>query len=183
MHFVLNHRLIVVHITQIGVWEHVLHIVTVVGVLTNCYLTAWTNSQFLSMVKEHTNSDTRLFIIAIVWEHVMLLLKYILQSSFSKYPKTVSDDIQREAHEKLKGRSQSMRERNGRRSGSYPLPPSHLNDTQSGRMDEKFSRNSNSGVGTWSSDDNDDDDVRTVGDRGEFVTMKSQSSTLRRRCS
>ena len=164
---------------KIGVWEHVLHIVTVVGVLTNCYLTAWTDSQFLSFAKQFQNSDTILFIITVVWEHVMLLLKYILQSSFSKYPKSVSEDIQREVHEKLKWRSQSMRVKNGRRSGSYPQPPLPKNEDKAGLMDGSPSNALNMIASSWSSDN--DDDVRSVSGGTEYNMIRNGSSTLRRR--
>lgn len=156
---------------------------TVVGVLTNCYLTAWTDSQFLSFVKKFRNSDTILFIITVVWEHIMLLLKYIMQSSFPKYPKSVSEDIQREAFEKLKWRSQSMRVRNSRRSGSYPLPHSLSNAHETPA--EQVNYRSPMAARSRSSDDDDEDDesldAGTIGDRS--ITRRSHSSTLRRRFS
>jgi hypothetical protein len=157
------------------VWENVLHIVTVVGVLTNCYLTAWTDSQFLSYVKNRYpgNSDTILFLITIIWEHFMLLLKYIFQSSFAKYPKSVSEDMQRESHEKSRWRSHSMRVRNGRRSGSYPQPPAP--EQKSDCSVEHKSINSIRVVGN--SDSDDDENIYSE----DQISAQSHSSTLRKR--
>ena len=71
----------------IGVWEHVLHIVSVIAILTNCWLMGFTNAKFYSTFKDiGENGEVVLFAIVVCWEHVMLLIKYIIQASTPKLP-------------------------------------------------------------------------------------------------
>ena len=51
----------------IGIWEHVLHIVTVISILTNCSLMALTSNLGKS-IKEHIG-DVGLFFVVVSWEH------------------------------------------------------------------------------------------------------------------
>jgi len=56
----------------IGVWEHVLHVVTVIAVFTNCSLMALTSSQF-HIVRE-TWGNLGLFGVIVGWEYIMLMI-------------------------------------------------------------------------------------------------------------
>ena len=93
----------------IGVWEHVLHIVAVISVLTNCWLMGFTSSQFY-WIKEQI-SEVGLFAVIVVWEHIMLLIKYVMTTSISSLPKTVRDAMKREQYELNKQRNTLMQER------------------------------------------------------------------------
>ena len=57
----------------IGVWEHVLHIVTVISILTNCSLMALT-SNLGNTIKERIG-DVGLFFVVVGWEHCKYLFK------------------------------------------------------------------------------------------------------------
>jgi hypothetical protein len=93
----------------IGVWEHLLHIVAVISVLTNCWLIGFASSQFDSLKAKI--GELGLFAIIVCWEHVMLLIKYIMSTSMSDLPKTVRDAVKRDQHELDKQRNALMRER------------------------------------------------------------------------
>lgn len=97
----------------IGVWEHLLHIVAVISVLTNCWLIGFTSSQFIWIGEQV--GQLALFAIVVCWEHVMLLIKYIMQTTISPLPKTVQDAMKKERHVVDEQRNKSMRRR-GRRS-------------------------------------------------------------------
>lgn len=90
----------------IGVWEHVLHIVTVIAVLTNCWLIGFTNAQF-SWIGKHIG-NMGLFALVVGWEHIMLLIKYMMQASISKLPKAVRDDMKREQYQSTRRRNLSL---------------------------------------------------------------------------
>jgi anoctamin-10 len=90
----------------IGVWEHLLHIVAVISILTNCWLMGFTSSSFYRIREK--GGDIALFTVVVAWEHVMLLIKYIMQTSMSPLPKSVRDAIKREQHEKDKQRNSTM---------------------------------------------------------------------------
>jgi Calcium-activated chloride channel len=91
----------------IGIWEHLLHIVSVIGVLTNCWLVGFTSSLFRSIGDSVT--QVGLFAIVVGWEHIMLLIKYVMQTSISSLPLSVANSIRREQHELEQQRSSSMR--------------------------------------------------------------------------
>lgn len=105
----------------IGVWEHVLHIVAVISVLTNCWLMGFTSSQFEWMKKNtegeggneksSTERDLGLFMLIVGWEHIMLLIKYVMSNSVSHLPKSVRDAMKRERYEIDKQRKGLMQER------------------------------------------------------------------------
>ncbi|KAL7572520.1 hypothetical protein ACA910_000344 [Epithemia clementina (nom. ined.)] len=97
----------------IGVWEHLLHIVAVISVLTNCWLVGFTSEQFI-WIRDQVGEVT-LFAIVVCWEHLMLLIKYIMQTTISPIHKSVRDAIKREQHDLDEQRNKSMRRR-GRRS-------------------------------------------------------------------
>ena len=90
----------------IGVWEHVLHIVTVIAVLTNCALIAVT-SNFFGWISDSIGSVGVVFI-CIAWEHVMLLVKYIIQSSTNKLPREVIDSMKEEKIKAARRRNESL---------------------------------------------------------------------------
>ena len=81
----------------IGVWEHLLHIVSVISILTNCWLMGFTSSQFTWI--GDTAGYIALFSVVVAWEHIMLLIKYIMQSTISPLPKSVRDVVKREQYE------------------------------------------------------------------------------------
>ena len=91
----------------IGVWEHLLHIVAVVAVLTNCWLMGFTNSNFTWLEEEI--GTIGLFGVVVAWEHIMLLIKYVMQTSISPLPRSVRDEIKREQHRLEQQRYSTMR--------------------------------------------------------------------------
>jgi len=93
----------------IGVWEHVLHIVAVISVLTNCWLMGFTSSQFTWIGQKI--GDLGLFALIVGWEHIMLLIKYVMSSSMSPLPKSVRDAMKQEQYELDKQRNTLMQER------------------------------------------------------------------------
>jgi hypothetical protein len=98
----------------IGVWEHVLHIVTVIAVLTNCWLMGFTNELITNLISD----ENGLLAIAIVvgWEHIMLLIKYVMQASISPFPKSVQDEMKKEQFLKERKRNSNLRAKYGHRS-------------------------------------------------------------------
>ena len=99
----------------IGVWNHVLHIVTVIAILTNCSLMALTSSQFSGLAQEI--GYLGVFALAICWEHFMLLVKYILQLTVSIMPKQVQDAMNKKQYDQERKRYKTLRDKK-RRSGS-----------------------------------------------------------------
>lgn len=100
----------------IGVWEHVLHIVTIVAVLTNCSLMALTSKPLMWLGDKIGN--LWLFFVVVAWEHLMLLIKYIMQAAFPTMPKSVMDDKKREKFIRNQQNRLALREKKERRSGS-----------------------------------------------------------------
>lgn len=80
----------------IGIWEHLLHIVTVIAILTNCWLIAYTNADFV-LLAEKIGPTATVFII-VAWEHIMLLIKYMMTTTISPLPKEIRDEIKRKQH-------------------------------------------------------------------------------------
>lgn len=105
----------------IGVWEHLLHIVAVISVLTNCWLIVYTNSEFIWLGDQ--TSSVGLFVTS---EHVMLLVGYIMMTSISKMPKSVRDAMKREKHELDEQRNSSMRSRQNHRSKYHREEPNEI---------------------------------------------------------
>jgi hypothetical protein len=94
-----------------GIWEDLLHIVAVVAVLTNCTLIAFTNSDFIHLTEDVGNMG--IFVIVVGWEHLMLLIKYVMQSVISPLPKSVRDKLKSEQHQQETERYSAMRLKNG----------------------------------------------------------------------
>jgi len=80
----------------------------------------------------HKYGEMGLFVFIVAWEHLMLLIKYIMQSSISKFPESVQNDLKRESYQMTQTRNVSMRIKNERRSGSYPHPTLPSRDVDSG---------------------------------------------------
>jgi len=99
----------------IGVWNHVLHVVTVIAILTNCSLMALTSSQFSWLANEI--GTLGVFALAIGWEHFMLLVKYIMQLTVSRMPQTVQDEIRRKKYDQERKRYMQLRLK--KRNSSY----------------------------------------------------------------
>jgi hypothetical protein len=91
----------------IGVWEHLLHIVAVIAVLTNCWLVAFTNSQAM-WIAEKVGPTATIFIV-VAWEHIMLLIKYLMGTTISKLPKEVRDKMREQQHLVEQKRHANMR--------------------------------------------------------------------------
>jgi hypothetical protein len=124
----------------IGIWLHLMHIVAVISVLTNCWLMGFTNEQFVWIGQQI--GQLGLLALVVAWEHVMLLIKYIMQTSISPLPKSVQDAMKKEKHLLDEQRTKELRDRQqGRRTqyqhddiiadanGSQPL--SSLTENQS----------------------------------------------------
>jgi hypothetical protein len=97
----------------IGVWEHLLHIVAVIAVLTNCWLMGFTNKDF-NWLREQVG-PLGIFGVVVAWEHIMLLIKYIMQTTISPLPRSVRDKLKREQYVQECERQNVLREKNGRR--------------------------------------------------------------------
>ena len=98
----------------IGIWEHLVHIVAVIAVLTNCWLMGFTNSNFAGLKESVGNIG--IFAIVVVWEHIMLLIKYVMQVTTSPLPRSVQDTLKREQHLLERQRQLTLRTKKGRRS-------------------------------------------------------------------
>jgi hypothetical protein len=94
-----------------GIWEDLLHIVAVIGVLTNCWLIAFTNADFIEVTE--SVGAMGIFVIVVGWEHLMLLIKYVMQSVISPLPRSVRDEIKRDQHHQEQQRYSTMRRKNG----------------------------------------------------------------------
>ena len=98
----------------IGVWEHLLHIVAVIAVLTNCWLMVFTSSSFSWLIDEV--GGLGIFAIVVAWEHVMLLIKYVMHTTISPLPRSVRDDLKSREYRMERQRHRSMRSKKDRRS-------------------------------------------------------------------
>ena len=97
----------------IGVWEHLLHIVVVISVLTNCWLLGFTHYQF-KWIGETEYGQIGLFIFVVCFEHIMLLIKYAMHAVCSTLPRSVRDSIRREQHQQTKQRNVKLQEKKRR---------------------------------------------------------------------
>ena len=91
----------------IGVWNHVLHIVTVIAILTNCALMALTTSQLSWLATKI--GKLGVFALSIGVEHFMLLVKYIMQLSVSRLPSSVENEIKKKKYDQECKRYKSLR--------------------------------------------------------------------------
>ena len=107
----------------IGVWNHVLHVVTVLAILTNCSLMALTSVQF-AWLKERIGA-LGVFALAIGWEHVMLLVKYIMQLTVSAMPIGIQNELKRKKYDQERTRYTTLRAKKERRSASVDVTPRH----------------------------------------------------------
>ena len=100
----------------IGVWNHVLHIVTVIAILTNCSLMALTSFQFSWLADQI--GTLGVFALAIGWEHLMLLAKYIMQLSVSTMPADIQTEMRKKKYDQERKVYMALRAKKERRSGS-----------------------------------------------------------------
>lgn len=105
----------------IGVWSHVLHIVTVIGILTNCSLMALTSSVFSGLVNKM--GMLGVFALAIGWEHLMLLLKYIMQLTVSTMPTGVQNEIKKKKYDQERKLMKAKKERRSGSVGATSITP------------------------------------------------------------
>ncbi|CAB9508405.1 Anoctamin-10 [Seminavis robusta] len=96
----------------IGVWEHLLHIVVVIAVLTNCWLMGFTHHQFLWIGEELGN--VTVFLMVVGAEHALLLVKYVMHATCSTLPKSVKDDMRREQYQQARHRNEVLQEKKRR---------------------------------------------------------------------
>mmetsp|Transcript_9876 Transcript_9876/g.14626 ORF Transcript_9876/g.14626 Transcript_9876/m.14626 type:complete len:1416 (-) Transcript_9876:162-4409(-) len=122
----------------IGVWENVLHIVTVVAVLTNCSLVALTSSQFVWLGEKL--GQLGLFALVVGWEHIMLFIKYLMQSSFPKYPLSVQDALKKERYQISRRMNSNMRAKKERRSLSARLKSLDSTEKEVAKIDMRISK-------------------------------------------
>ena len=101
----------------IGVWEHLLHIVAVIAVLTNCWLMVFTSSDFAWLADEI--GGLGVFAIVVAWEHVMLLIKYVMHTTISPLPRSVRDDLKSREYRMERQRHRTMRSKKDRRSNLH----------------------------------------------------------------
>jgi Calcium-activated chloride channel len=101
----------------IGVWLHLMHIVAVISVLTNCWLMGFTNEMFVWIGEQI--GQLQLLALVVAWEHIMLLIKYIMQTSISPLPKSVQDAIKKEKHLIDEQRTKELRDRQQDRRAQY----------------------------------------------------------------
>jgi len=112
----------------IGVWNHVLHVVTVIAILTNCSLMALTSFQFSWLADQI--GTLGVFALAIGWEHLMLLVKYIMQLTVSTMPASVENEVRRKKYEQERKRYSTLRAKKDRRSTSISHNDSNDKDTE-----------------------------------------------------
>ena len=131
----------------IGVWNHVLHIVTVIATLTNCSLMALTSSYFSDLADKLGVDKLGVFALAIGWEHFMLLVKYIMQLTVSRMPPSVQSDIRRKKYDQERKRYLALRAKKVRNS-SYGTLGKNLSDTSNrhGNHDSKGDEDLKTGV-------------------------------------
>ena len=91
--------------------------ISVIAVMTNCSLMGLTSAQFHYVL--NTFGHLGLFGVIVGWEHVMLLIKYLMQSNCSSYPSSVLNAIRLETFQLSQKRDKSMRAKNKRRSSRY----------------------------------------------------------------
>jgi hypothetical protein len=113
----------------IGVWNHVLHIVTVIAILTNCALMALTTSQLSWLATKI--GKLGVFALSIGVEHFMLLVKYIMQLSVSRLPSSVENEMKRKKYDQERKRYRSLRMKK-RSKSSYGTKPDSEDPDNSG---------------------------------------------------
>ena len=101
-----------------------------------------TSSQFHAV--RNNVGDIGLFGIIIAWEHVMLLIKYLMQSHSCPYPPSVVNAMKKEEYLKTRLRTSHLRAKKERRSFHYARPSCVMNSkstisTSSNEMSPKKS--------------------------------------------
>lgn len=96
--------------------------VTVMAILTNCSLMVLSSSQFHFI--RATYGAIGLFAVIVGWEHIMLIIKYLMQTLISPYSRSVLIKLKKEENKSLRERHQHLqylRAKSDRRSGSYSV--------------------------------------------------------------
>ena len=88
----------------LGVWEDIIHIMSVIGIITTCCLLAFT-SEVLEGLFYFTNRGI-VVLLLFFFEHIILFLKYVLMSSVNRIPLSVQRDQERN---KIKSSEQRRR--------------------------------------------------------------------------
>lgn len=116
--------------------------VTVISILTNCSLMVLSSSQFQYIRSAY--GAIGLFAVIVAWEHVMLIVKYLMQTLISPYSKSVLIQLKKEENKSLRERHQHLqvlRTKSDRRSGSYSITPPNIkieNASSNLQDDKKF---------------------------------------------
>lgn len=77
----------------LGVWEDVLQIMSVLGLLTNCCIMLFTSSQLIRTFAALGIAGVAIMLFA--YEHAVLLFKYFLQATVARVPSSVQRDQER----------------------------------------------------------------------------------------
>mmetsp|Transcript_25942 Transcript_25942/g.39750 ORF Transcript_25942/g.39750 Transcript_25942/m.39750 type:complete len:2112 (+) Transcript_25942:199-6534(+) len=101
----------------IGVWAQLLHIVTVIAILTNCSLMVLTSSVF-DFVRD-TYGSLGVLIVIVLWEHIMLLIKYMMESLISPFSSSILDAMKKEDYTKIEERNSNLRDKTKERRSSH----------------------------------------------------------------
>jgi predicted secreted Zn-dependent protease len=93
--------------------------VAVIAVLTNCWLIAFTNSDFEWLRDEVGEIATVAIVVA--WEHSMLLIKYTMTNTISPFPKEIRDEMKRKQHgiEQERYATMRLKKERSRRTNKY----------------------------------------------------------------
>ncbi|CAM9722677.1 unnamed protein product, partial [Choristocarpus tenellus] len=78
----------------IGVWDNVLEMMTVVGVITNCALVGATSVQIWRLIPGA--STTEKFLVIVAAEHIILFIKYWVMSAMPRVPHKVQRALARD---------------------------------------------------------------------------------------
>ena len=79
---------------SIGIWDHVLQLMIVVAVITNCALIALTSTQLRAALPQF--STMQRVLLMILAEHIILFIGYFMQSMFPRIPPSVQRALARD---------------------------------------------------------------------------------------
>ena len=119
-------RPIAVKRSGIGVWEDVVQIMSVFGVLTNCAIMGITSSQLRDNLSHFGLAGV--IIILFVLEHCILLFKYWLHTSIPKVPKSVTRAQERDRKSICRRRDNKVNRKKSAAMKSQPSRTFHEED-------------------------------------------------------
>ncbi|RHZ74069.1 hypothetical protein Glove_227g72 [Diversispora epigaea] len=88
---------------DIGIWENILHILSMIGVLTNAIMIAFYSNWALAQFLKYTGDDDNLLLIVrlgfvLVFEHLVFIFKLIFVYFIPNQPSTLREAIEREKY-------------------------------------------------------------------------------------